>query len=327
MRLAWGAALAGTMAANLFYLTMQFYYFYVLAIFALALPVVAVRDDDRRSAATPRSSAAASARGPRSRESAAAPIEPRGVAGCRNSNGSQISTDEARALEARPQLVRLERRLVRRHVPQPTSGTRCRSAHTCGFAMFGSLNAKRPPGCSSENVSRERRVQVDVVEHADADDRVELALRAPRPSRRSRRRPRRTVADARAASAAVLAQLDGDELAAGLDQPLGELTGSAAELEAAHARREPRCSSAELGAPRGARCAGRARPAPDVLLADAIASPWRRSASYRGRRSPGLRHAGTCTISATSPSRCGRWCTVGQTAGEHDRVSVDREVG
>jgi hypothetical protein len=42
--LAWGltAALAGTMAANLFYLTMQFYYFYVLAIFALALPVVTV---------------------------------------------------------------------------------------------------------------------------------------------------------------------------------------------------------------------------------------------------------------------------------------------
>ena len=41
-QLAWGltAALAGTMAANLFYLTMQFYYFYVLAIFALALPVV-----------------------------------------------------------------------------------------------------------------------------------------------------------------------------------------------------------------------------------------------------------------------------------------------
>ena len=34
------AALAGTMAANLFYLTMQFYYFYVLAIFALVLPVV-----------------------------------------------------------------------------------------------------------------------------------------------------------------------------------------------------------------------------------------------------------------------------------------------
>jgi hypothetical protein len=40
--LAWGltAALVGTMAANLFYLTMQFYYFYVFAAFALALPAV-----------------------------------------------------------------------------------------------------------------------------------------------------------------------------------------------------------------------------------------------------------------------------------------------
>ncbi|MDX6423950.1 MAG: hypothetical protein QOI67_1421, partial [Gaiellaceae bacterium] len=44
------AALAGTMAANLFYLTMQFYYFYVLAIFALALPVVASRESQRRTA-------------------------------------------------------------------------------------------------------------------------------------------------------------------------------------------------------------------------------------------------------------------------------------
>ncbi|MBV8480501.1 MAG: O-antigen ligase family protein [Actinobacteria bacterium] len=40
--LAWGftAALAGTMAANFFYLTMQFYYFYGLIALALALPVV-----------------------------------------------------------------------------------------------------------------------------------------------------------------------------------------------------------------------------------------------------------------------------------------------
>jgi hypothetical protein len=40
--LAWGltAALVGTMAANFFYLTMQFYYFYVFLAFALALPVV-----------------------------------------------------------------------------------------------------------------------------------------------------------------------------------------------------------------------------------------------------------------------------------------------
>ena len=43
--LAWGmtAALAGTMAANFFYLTMQFYYFYALIALALALPVVFAR--------------------------------------------------------------------------------------------------------------------------------------------------------------------------------------------------------------------------------------------------------------------------------------------
>ncbi len=40
--LAWGmtAALAGTMAANVFYLTMQFYYFYAFAALVLALPLV-----------------------------------------------------------------------------------------------------------------------------------------------------------------------------------------------------------------------------------------------------------------------------------------------
>ena len=37
---AFTAALVGTMAANFFYLTMQFYYFYAFLAFALALPVV-----------------------------------------------------------------------------------------------------------------------------------------------------------------------------------------------------------------------------------------------------------------------------------------------
>ena len=43
--LAWGmtAALTGTMAANLFYLTMTFYYFYAFIALALALPVVFAR--------------------------------------------------------------------------------------------------------------------------------------------------------------------------------------------------------------------------------------------------------------------------------------------
>jgi O-antigen ligase len=45
--LAWGltAALAGTIAANFFYLTMQFYYFYGFVALALALPVVFARRD------------------------------------------------------------------------------------------------------------------------------------------------------------------------------------------------------------------------------------------------------------------------------------------
>ena len=40
--LSWGltAALAGTMAANVFYLTMQFYYFYAFAVMAVAVPIV-----------------------------------------------------------------------------------------------------------------------------------------------------------------------------------------------------------------------------------------------------------------------------------------------
>jgi len=40
--LGWGltAALVGTLASNAFYLTMQFYYFFVFALLALAAPVV-----------------------------------------------------------------------------------------------------------------------------------------------------------------------------------------------------------------------------------------------------------------------------------------------
>jgi hypothetical protein len=48
--LAWGltAALAGTLVANAFYLTMTFYYFYVLAMFVLACPLVFVGRVPRR---------------------------------------------------------------------------------------------------------------------------------------------------------------------------------------------------------------------------------------------------------------------------------------
>jgi hypothetical protein len=43
--LAWGltAALVGTIAANAFYLTMQFYYFFAFALLVLAAPIVFAR--------------------------------------------------------------------------------------------------------------------------------------------------------------------------------------------------------------------------------------------------------------------------------------------
>ena len=48
--LAWGmtAALVATLVANLFYLTMTFYYFYVFAALAVALPVVFARRAEPR---------------------------------------------------------------------------------------------------------------------------------------------------------------------------------------------------------------------------------------------------------------------------------------
>jgi len=45
----WTAALAGTMAANVFYLTMQFYYFYVFLALALAVPGVFGKPEPERS--------------------------------------------------------------------------------------------------------------------------------------------------------------------------------------------------------------------------------------------------------------------------------------
>jgi hypothetical protein len=48
--LAWGmtAALVGTLAANLFYLTMSFYYFYAFAVLAIAAPAVFSEASARR---------------------------------------------------------------------------------------------------------------------------------------------------------------------------------------------------------------------------------------------------------------------------------------
>ena len=43
------AALLGTMLSNVFYLTMSFYYFYVFAVLAVAVPVVFGRGERRLS--------------------------------------------------------------------------------------------------------------------------------------------------------------------------------------------------------------------------------------------------------------------------------------
>jgi hypothetical protein len=48
--LSWGmtAALVATLVSNIFYLTMTFYYFYVFAVLAVAIPVVFARPLPRR---------------------------------------------------------------------------------------------------------------------------------------------------------------------------------------------------------------------------------------------------------------------------------------
>jgi hypothetical protein len=53
--LAWGmtAALVGTLASNIFYLTIQFYYFYAFAVFALAAPLVFSRREVPKPARAP----------------------------------------------------------------------------------------------------------------------------------------------------------------------------------------------------------------------------------------------------------------------------------
>ena len=54
--LGWGltAALVSTMASNVFYLTMSFYYFYVIALLAIAAPAVFARRLNERRMPTTR---------------------------------------------------------------------------------------------------------------------------------------------------------------------------------------------------------------------------------------------------------------------------------
>jgi hypothetical protein len=122
----------------------------------------------------------------------------------------------------------------------------------------------------------EARVEVDVVQDADPDDRVELASLEALSGLDVPDHDLRAVADPLSGDGGGgLAQLDRDELAATLEQPGGELARAAAELEAADAGTEVRLLDQELRSPLCAQQTRAAGPAPDALLAggDQLALP------------------------------------------------------
>ncbi len=88
-----------------------------------------------------------------------APIRRVGVAGWRNSNGSADLDLEAGVLEARAAARRPETRSRAGGRGGCGGGTRTfRSAHTCGFAMFGSAEREAAAGTQQrEDVARSRR--------------------------------------------------------------------------------------------------------------------------------------------------------------------------
>ncbi len=105
-----------------------------------------------------------------------------------------------------------------------------------------------------------------MVQHADADDRVERAALEPFGGLDVADDHLCAVADACAAPlGGRIAQLDGHELAAGCHEPPRELTGACAELERAHARPQPGGGDEEVcAALRADRSRGTA-PAPGAL--------------------------------------------------------------
>jgi hypothetical protein len=105
-----------------------------------------------------------------------------------------------------------------------------------------------------------------VVEDGDADDRVELAAFEPLAGLDVPDDHVGPVADALPAPLdARLADVDGGELAARLDEAPCELARAAAELEGMHAGRESRGLGEKGGAPCGADLPRVARPSPRLL--------------------------------------------------------------
>src|SRR5207245_10219944 len=109
-------------------------------------------------------------------------------------------------------------------------------------------------------------LHVHMVQHADADDRVERAAVQAVAGLDVADDDLGAVADARAAACGGrLAQLDRDELAAGLDEAPCELAGSRPELEVPHPRGEPPRRDQEIRTALRADRSRRPAPAPDAL--------------------------------------------------------------
>lgn len=174
--------------------------------------------------------------------------------------------DEARMLDESPQLPRQEGRLVLRLVEAPGDEADVLHRPDLRVRHVRFAEGEAAPGEEQRKRAPQTEIHVDVVEDADADNRVEppalqslAGLDVPDDDLRA------LSQSLAAARGGRIAELDGDEGAPRLGDASRELARAAPELEAAHPRPEPRCLDEELGAALGADLAGRARPAPDSL--------------------------------------------------------------
>ena len=183
---------------------------------------------------------------------------------------------EADGLEPGTQVAYSESGLVGRHascLPDELDRAFCPDLRVEEIRL---AEGESPSGSQMREGVREAGVEIDVVQDADPDDRVELASFELLACFHVPNDDLGPVADAFPCNRGRrVAQLDRDEIASALEQALGELTGAAAQLEAADAGPEVRVVDQEPRAPICAARARSARPAPDTLLAggDQLALP------------------------------------------------------
>jgi len=178
--------------------------------------------------------------------------------------------------EPRAEPVRAKGGLVRRHTPCSPDDLDPAFRPDLWVGEVRLAEREATPGPQMREGVLEAGVEIEVVQDADPDDRVELASLEPLTGLDVPDDDFRAVADSLAGDrCGRLAQLDRDELAAAREEARRELTGAATELEAADAGHKARLVDQEPPSPLGADRTRRARPAPDVLLAggDQLALP------------------------------------------------------